>query len=71
MTPRRLYFYAGKIIYPNYEIFESIKGMHDALINEETMKRIFQRLKEARRPHVMEAKHDKNNRILTSMLFCA
>ena len=71
LSPQRLYFYAGKIIYPNYDIYEPIEGMHEALIDEETMKRIFIRLKEGNRPRINDIKHDKKHRVLTSILLCA
>jgi hypothetical protein len=44
LETNRLYFYAGYIIYPPYEIFEPIPANHPAIISLSTVNRIIERI---------------------------
>lgn len=44
LDPERLYFYAGYILKPDYEVEEPVKGKHEPLISEATLKRILFKL---------------------------
>jgi hypothetical protein len=44
LETNRLYFYAGYIIYPPYDIFEPIPANHPAIISLSTVNQIIERL---------------------------
>ena len=46
LTPRRLYFVAGYIVYPDFGIDEPIKAKHEPLITEKELEKILDRLEE-------------------------
>lgn len=70
LETNRLYFYAGYIIYPPYEIFEPIPANHPAIISLSTVNRIIERI-EWRWPLKSWIRKDINKLFpLRGLLFC-
>ncbi len=67
----RLYFYAGYIYYPDWEINEPIKGKHEALVSLEVIEKIMEKeMSQPKKGKLQKLDNSSDNHPLKGMITC-